>query len=54
MVLLGKKKKNTIEVSISKVLINSYIRHEIIISSVNNFLREYNEMKREIKEIKLS
>ena len=35
--------KNTIEVLISKALIDSYISHDKFVS-VNNVLREYNEM----------
>ena len=46
--LLGKDKLNTIEVLISKALINSCISHDEFVS-VNNFLREYNEMKEYIK-----
>ena len=42
--LLGKDKLNIIEVLISKVLINSYIIHEEFFS-VNNVLKEYNEIK---------
>ena len=48
IVLLGKDKLNTIEVLISKALINSCISHDEFVS-VNNFLREYNEMKEYIK-----
>ena len=44
--LLGKGKLNTIEVLISKSLIESYIIHDEFVS-VNNVLREYNEMKNE-------
>ena len=47
-VLLVKDKLNTIEVLISKTLIDSYISHEETIS-VNNVLREYNETEEEIK-----
>ena len=47
MVLLAKNKLNTIKVLISKDLIDSYINHKLV--SVNNVLREYNEMKNEIK-----
>ena len=36
------------EVFISKALIDSYINHDEFVS-VNNALREYNEMKEEIK-----
>ena len=46
--LLGKDKLNTIEVLISKTLIDSYISHDEF-ASVNDVLREYNEMKKEIK-----
>ena len=48
IVLLGKDKLNTIEVPISKALIDSYISHDEFVS-VNNVLKEYNEMKKEIK-----
>ena len=46
--LLAKTNLNAIEVLICKALINSYINHEEFIS-VNNVLRKYNEMKKEIK-----
>ena len=46
--LLAKTNLNAIEVLICKALINSYINHEEFIS-VNNALRKYNEMKKEIK-----
>ena len=42
--LLGKVKLNTIEVLISKALIDSYISHDEFVS-VNNVLREYDEVK---------
>ena len=48
MVLLGKDKLNTIDVLISKALIDSYITDDEFVS-VNNVLREGNEMKNEIK-----
>ena len=48
IVLLGKAELNTVEVLISKSLIESYISHDEFVS-VNNVLREYNEMKEEIK-----
>ena len=38
----------TIEVLISKALINTYISHDKFFS-VNDVLREYNEMEEEIK-----
>ena len=46
--LLGKHKLNTIEVLISKAVIDSYIRHDEFVL-VNNVLREYNELKEEVK-----
>ena len=42
------KKLNTSRVLISKALINSDIGHDEFIS-INNVLREYKEMKKEIK-----
>ena len=41
IVLFAKNKLNTIEILISKALINSYINHEEFFT-VNNVLREYN------------
>ena len=46
--LLGKDKLNTIEILISKSLNNSYVSHDEFVL-VNNVLREYYEMKKEIK-----
>ena len=46
--LLGKDKLNTIEILISKSLNNSYVSHDELVL-VNNVLREYYEMKKEIK-----
>ena len=46
--LLAKTKLNTVKVLISKALINSYINQDEFIL-VNNMLREYNEVKEEIK-----
>ena len=48
IVLLAKNKLSLIEVLIAKVLINLYINYEELIS-VNNVLREYNEINEEIK-----
>ena len=45
---LGKNERNAL---ISKGLSNSYINHDKFVS-VNNLLREYNEMKEEIKNPK--
>ena len=47
--LLGKYKLNTIEVPISKALVDSYISHNEFVS-IKNLLREYNEMKKEINK----
>ena len=43
--LSGKDKLNTIEVLISKALIDSRISHDKFVS-INNVLREYDEMKK--------
>ena len=53
MVFLEKDKLTTIEVLISKALINSYISHDIFVS-VNNVLREYNKIKKEINNPDIS
>ena len=53
IVLLGKDKANTIEILISKALIDSYISHDEFVS-VSNVLREYYEMKTEIKNLETS
>ena len=49
VVLLGKDKLNAVEIRISKALIDSYIIHDKFFS-INNVSREYNEMKKEIKD----
>ena len=51
--MLGTSKLNTIKVLISKALINSYISHDEFVP-VNNILREYYEMKEEIKNYESS
>ena len=48
---LAKTELNTIEVSISKALSNSYINNDKFVL-VNKVLREYNEMKEEMKNSK--
>ena len=48
LLLLVKIKLSTIEVLISKALINSYTNHDEFVS-VNNVLGEYNEMREKIK-----
>ena len=47
IVLIRKDKFKAIEILISKALIDSYISHDEFVSI--NVLREYKEMKREIK-----
>ena len=44
----GKTKLDTIEVLISKALVDSCISHDDSVS-VNNVLREYNEVEEEVK-----
>ena len=46
--MLGNVKLNAIEVLISKSSLDSYISHGEFVS-INNVLREYYEMKEEIK-----
>ena len=53
ILLLGKDKLNTIEVLITKALIDSYISHDEFVS-INNVLKEYYEMKEGIKSPKTS
>ena len=50
IVLLAKSKLNKIEVLASKALIDSNITHDKFIL-INNMLKEYNEMKKEIKDL---
>ena len=50
MLVLGKDKLNNIEVLIFETLIDLYISHDKYeFVSVNNVLREYYELKKEIK-----
>ena len=49
--LLAKSKLNNIEVLISKALIDSVISHDEFVL-INNVLKEYNKMKKEIKNLK--
>ena len=50
MLVLGKDKLNNIEVLIFETLIDLYISHDKYeFVSVNNVLREYYELKNEIK-----
>ena len=46
-------KLNRIEILISRALINSYISHEEFVS-VNNMLREYDDMKEKFKTLMTS
>ena len=51
IVLLTKSKLNSIEVLISKALIDSVISHgEFVL--INNVQKKYNEIKEEIKNLK--
>ena len=50
--MIGKDQLNIIEVLIFKELIDSYITHDKFLS-VNNVLREYYEIKIEIKNLEL-
>ena len=50
IVLFGKDKLNTIEVLISKVLIDWFISHKEFVS-VNNVLGEYNKIKNSVEYI---
>ena len=50
-VFLVKFKSNKIDVLISKGLINSNISHDVFVLK-NNVLKEYDEMKEEIKNLK--
>ena len=51
IVLLAKSKLNSIEDLISKVLIDSNISHDEFVL-INNVLKEYDEMKEKIKNLK--
>ena len=48
--LLAKTKLNTIEILFSRALMDFYISHEEFVS-VNNVVREYNQMKEEIRNL---
>ena len=50
-VLLVKSKLNSIEVLISKTLIDSNISHDEFVS-LNNLLKEFDNMREEIKNLK--
>ena len=51
IVFLAKSKLNSIEVFISKALIDSVISHDESVL-ITNVLKEYNKMKKEIKNLK--
>ena len=51
--MLAKSKLNSIEVLLSKALIDSVISHDEFVL-INNALKKYNEMKEETKSLKLS
>ena len=50
--MLAKAKLNSMEILISKALIDLYISFDDFL--VNNVLKEYDEMKEEIKNVKSS
>ena len=50
IVLLAKSKLNSIEVLISKALIDSVISHDEFVL-INNMLKQYKKMKKEIKRL---
>ena len=49
--MLSKSKLNSIDVLISKALIDSVVSHDEF-DLVDNFLREYNKVKDDIKNLK--
>ena len=49
IVFFGKTKSNNIEILISQALVDTCISHDEFLF-INNMLREYNEMKEEIKK----
>ena len=49
--MLAESKLNKIEVLISKALMDSFISHDEFVL-VDNALKEYNEMKEQIKNLK--
>ena len=51
IVLLAKSKLSSIKILISKTLIDSNISHDEFVL-INNVLKEYNDMKEEIKNLK--
>ena len=51
IVLLAKSKLNSIEVLISKALIDSVVSHDEFVL-INNALKEYNKMKEETKNLR--
>ena len=50
--MLAKSKFNSIEVLISKALIDSVISHDEFVLIINNMQKEYNAMKEEVKNLK--
>ena len=51
--MLAKSKLNTIEVLISEALIDSAISQDKFVL-INNVLKEYDEMKEEVKNLRLN
>ena len=50
IVLLAKAKLNSVDVIISRALINSNITHDELVS-INNVLEEYNDITKEIRSL---
>ena len=50
--MVAKSKLNSIEVLISKALIDSNISHDEFVL-INNVLKEYDDMKEEMKNLKI-
>ena len=51
--MLAKNKLNSIEVTISKTLIDSNISHHVLVL-INNILKEFDDMKEDINNLKTS
>ena len=52
IVLLAKSKLNSMELLISKALINSVVSHDETVLTIN-VLKEYDQMKKEIKKLRI-
>ena len=51
--MLAKNKLNSIEVTISKTLIDSNISHHVLVL-INNILKEFDDMKEDVNNLKTS